>query len=185
MTQRTDGTLGGGAARGPTVRAPLYTPAERARRDATRWTRVQGVLAPVQFVVMLVSLTLVLRYLRTGHGLAAAHASVIAKTLALYAIMVTGALWEKVVFGRYLFARAFFWEDVVSFVVIAMHTLYLAGLVTGALGPRTLMDVALAAYALYALNATQFVLKLRAARLDDAAARGAAPAALSAAGLPA
>lgn len=175
---------GGGGER-TAERRPLYTPVERARRDATRWTFVQGVLAPVQFAAMLVSVALVLRYLRTGHGLAAAHASVIVKTVALYAIMITGALWEKVVFGRYLFARAFFWEDVVSFVVIAIHTLYLAGLATGVLGPRTLMYVALLAYAVYAVNATQFVFKLRAARLDEAAGRGRSPAALPTAGLPA
>lgn len=159
-------------------RPPLYTPAERARRDATYWTVVQGVLAPVQFVVMLVSLALVVRYLRTGHGLAAAHASVVAKTLALYAIMVTGAVWEKVVFGRYLFAPAFFWEDAVSAVVIAIHTFYLAALATGTLAPRPLMYTALAAYTVYAVNAAQFVLKLRAARLDEAAARRGAEAGL-------
>lgn len=151
-------------------RRPLYTAAERARRDATPWTLVQGVLAPLQFAVMLVSLWCVVRYLRTGDGLWAAHASVVVKTLALYAIMVTGAMWEKVVFGRYLFADAFFWEDVVSGVVIAVHTLYLAGLVGGFLGPRPLMYVALAAYALYAVNAAQFVRKLRLARRDGAAA---------------
>jgi 3-vinyl bacteriochlorophyllide hydratase len=132
------------------------------------------VLAPVQLLVMLVSVALVLRYLRTGHGLAAAHASVVAKTVALYAIMITGALWEKVVFGRYLFAPAFFWEDVVSFAVIALHTLYLAGLATGRLAPDTLMYVALTAYVVYAVNAAQFLLKLRAARLDEAAARALA-----------
>lgn len=185
MIRRTHGTHGGDAGGRIARRTPLYTPVERARRDATRWTVVQGVLAPVQFAAMLVSVVLVLRYLGTGRGLAAAHASVIAKTVALYAIMITGALWEKVVFGRYLFARAFFWEDVVSFVVIAIHTLYLAGLVTGALAPHTLMYVALLAYAVYAVNATQFVLKLRAARLDDAAARSRPPVGLPAAGLPA
>ena len=107
------------------------------------------------------------------------------KTAALYTIMVTGALWEKAVFGRYLFAPAFFWEDVVSGVVVAVHTLYLAGLAGGVLGPRALMYVALLAYAVYAVNATQFVLKLRAARLDDAAARSRPPVGLPAAGLPA
>ena len=41
----------------------LYTEAERKRRDDLVWTFVQGVLAPVQFVIFLVSLGLVLRYL--------------------------------------------------------------------------------------------------------------------------
>ena len=144
---------------------PLYTQAERARRDASRWTLVQGLLAPAQFLVCLVSVALVVRFLRTGDGLAAANASVVAKTIALYAIMVTGALWERDVFGQYLFARAFFWEDVVSMVVLALHTAYLVALATGWLSPRPLMLLALAAYAAYAINAAQFVLKLRRARL--------------------
>ncbi len=146
----------------------LYTPDQRARRDATRWTLVQGILAPVQFLVFAVSVTLVLRSLLTGDGIMAAHVSIIVKTVVLYTIMVTGAIWEKVVFGQYLFAPAFFWEDVVSFVVIALHTVYLGGLLTGRLSTTTLFAVALAAYAVYVVNAVQFVLKLRAARRQEA-----------------
>jgi 3-vinyl bacteriochlorophyllide hydratase len=145
---------------------PLYTAAERARRDATGWTLVQGILAPIQFLVFAVSLVLVLRYLATGDGYAAATASILIKTALLYTIMVTGAIWEKVVFGQYLFAPAFFWEDVFSFAVIALHTLYLWGLWAGALPAVGLMYVALAAYAAYVVNAVQFTLKLRAARRD-------------------
>jgi 3-vinyl bacteriochlorophyllide hydratase len=149
-------------------RPPLYTAEERQRRDASGWTLVQGLLAPVQFVVFLVSLGLVLRYLATGAGHDAAVGSVVVKTLTLYAIMVTGCLWEKVVFGRYLFAPAFYWEDVFSMLVLALHTAYLVALFTDALGARQLMHLALAAYATYVINATQFILKLRAARLDQA-----------------
>jgi len=149
------------------TRAGLYTPEERQRRDATRWTLVQGILAPVQFLVMAVSIALVLRYLRTGDGLVAANASIVLKTFLLYTIMVTGAIWEKVVFGQYLFADAFFWEDVVSMGVIALHTAYLVGLGLQ-WPPRSLMVLALVAYATYAVNAIQFVLKLRAARRQEA-----------------
>lgn len=144
----------------------LYSTEERRRRDASRWTLVQGVLAPLQFAVFAVSLVLVLRYLATGEGLGAATASVVIKTLTLYTIMVTGALWEKDVFGRYLFAPAFFWEDAVSMIVIALHTAYLAALFTGALDARGQMLLALAAYATYVINAAQFVIKLRMARRE-------------------
>jgi 3-vinyl bacteriochlorophyllide hydratase len=147
---------------------PLYTAAQRARRDATVWTTVQGILAPLQFVVFLVSLALVVNYLATGAGYAAATWSILLKTGVLYTIMVTGAIWEKVVFGQYLFAPAFFWEDVVSFAVIALHTLYVYVVFAGALGPTGQMAVALAAYAVYVVNAAQFLLKLRAARLAEA-----------------
>jgi 3-vinyl bacteriochlorophyllide hydratase len=147
-------------------RRPLYDAEQRARRDATRWTLVQGVLAPLQFLVFAVSLGLVLRTLWTGEGATAANASVVVKTLVLYAIMVTGSIWEKAVFGRYLFAPAFYWEDMVSMLVLALHTAYLVALATGALDTAGLMGLALAAYAAYAINAAQFVLKLRAARLQ-------------------
>ncbi len=84
--------------------------------------------------------------------------------------MVTGSIWEKDVFGRYLFAPAFYWEDMVSMLVLALHTAYLAALTTGALGERGLLLLALAAYATYVVNAAQFVLKLRAARLQGGSA---------------
>jgi 3-vinyl bacteriochlorophyllide hydratase len=148
---------------------PLYSQEERRRRDESRWTLVQGVLAPLQFAVFLVSLGLVLRYLGTGHGLALATASVVVKTLVLYAIMVTGSIWERAVFGRYLFAPAFFWEDVVSILVLALHTAYLVALSSGTVDAERQMWLALAAYAAYAVNATQFLLKLRAARRDTGA----------------
>jgi 3-vinyl bacteriochlorophyllide hydratase len=151
-------------------RRPLYTPEQRRRRDESAWTLVQGILAPLQFIVFLVSAGLVLRFLDTGAGETAATVSVVVKTLVLYLIMVTGAIWEKVVFGRYLFAEAFFWEDVFSMLVLALHTAYLVALATGWLDVRGQMYLALAAYAAYAINAAQFVLKLRAARLQAAQA---------------
>ena len=153
-------------ARGKSSCTALYTEAQRARRDATIWTLVQGVLAPAQFVVFLVSLALVLRFLITGLGYEIATLSILIKTGFLYLIMFTGAIWEKVVFGQYLFAPSFFWEDVFSFAVIALHTAYIWALVTSALSPDALMVLALAAYAAYVINAGQFLLKLRAARLQ-------------------
>jgi 3-vinyl bacteriochlorophyllide hydratase len=162
------------AAAAPPARAGLYTPAERVRRDASVWTLVQGVLAPIQFLVFLVSLTLVLRFLVTGEGHDAATISVVVKTLTLYTIMVTGCIWEKDVFGVWLFAPAFYWEDVFSMLVLALHTAYLVALATGALGPRQQMLLALAAYATYVVNAGQFIWKLRMARLQAAATAGAA-----------
>lgn len=145
----------------------LYTPEERRRRDASPWTIVQGVLAPLQFLVFLVSLALVLRFVLTGEGYVAATVSVVIKTFVLYVIMITGSIWEKVVFGKYLFARPFFWEDVFSMLVLALHTAYLVALAAD-VAVTTQMALALAAYASYLVNATQFVLKLRAARLQQA-----------------
>jgi 3-vinyl bacteriochlorophyllide hydratase len=149
-------------------RKALYTAEQRKRRDSSIWTPVQGFLAAFQFFVFLISLVLVLRALATGEGVFAANISVIFKTLVLYTIMITGSLWEKDVFGQYLFAPAFFWEDAVSFVVIGLHTFYIFALITDALSQNNLLLLALAAYVTYAVNAAQFLWKLRQARLQYA-----------------
>lgn len=149
-----------------TTARPLYSPAERRRRDASPWTTVQAVLAPLQFLVFLVSLALVLRYLATGEGFFAATLSIVVKTILLYVIMITGSIWEHDVFGKWLFAPAFFWEDVVSMLVLALHTAYLIALVADLLDPVGQMMLALAAYAAYLVNAGQFLWKLRRARRE-------------------
>lgn len=146
----------------------LYTYEQRLRRDSSPWTLVQGILAPVQFVVFLISLALVIRYLTTGAGLDLAKQSIVLKTLALYLIMITGAIWEKEVFGQYLFAPVFWWEDFVSMGVIALHTTYLAIAYYDVFSPSEQLAVALAAYASYVVNAAQFLYKLRLARLGAA-----------------
>ena len=142
----------------------LYTPSQRIIRDRTVWTKVQAILAPLQFIVCVISLALVLRYLFTDEGYYIATVSIVVKSFLLLLIMVTGAIWEKVVFGQFLFAEAFFWEDVVSFFVIFFHGLYLYVLLSGDFLPTSQMLVALFAYFLYFINAFQFLRKLRLVR---------------------
>jgi 3-vinyl bacteriochlorophyllide hydratase len=147
------------------VPAPLYTDAQRIRRDESPWTLVQGILAPVQFLIFGVSLFLIIRFLTIGEGESAAEISIVLKTCALYAIMITGSIWEKAVFDEWLFAKPFFWEDVFSMAVLALHTAYLVMLFNGWGTPQDRMYVALAGYATYVINAGQFLYKLRMARL--------------------
>jgi 3-vinyl bacteriochlorophyllide hydratase len=148
--------------------APLYTDAQRKRRDESPWTLVQGLLAPVQFLIFGISLFLVIQFLITGESQSAAEASVVVKTLALYAIMITGSIWEKAVFDEWLFAKPFFWEDVFSMLVLALHSAYLVMLFNDWGTSQDRMLVALAAYATYVINAGQFLYKLRLARLQSA-----------------
>ena len=56
-----------------------------------------------------------------------------------------------------------------SFAVIALHTAYIWALFWGNLAPQAEMMIALAAYLAYVINAGQFLLKLRAARLQSEA----------------
>jgi 3-vinyl bacteriochlorophyllide hydratase len=147
---------------------PLYTPEQRQRRDQSVWTLVQGILAPLQFLTFLVSLYLVADAL-FGQGRSDwANASVLVKTGLLYAIMVTGSIWEKVVFDCYLFAPAFFWEDVVSMGVMVLHTAYVVAWWLQALEPGEQLWLALMAYASYVINAAQFLYKFRQARQLEA-----------------
>ncbi|MAW14613.1 MAG: 2-vinyl bacteriochlorophyllide hydratase [SAR116 cluster bacterium] len=148
----------------------LYTPEQRARRDESVWTIVQAILAPLQFVVFIFSAAAVAYYLATDAGYMWAAWSVVAKTMVLYLIMITGAVWEKIVFGQYLFAPAFFWEDVFSFAVIGLHSLYIYGMFFADFGRQDLMLVAIIAYVAYVINAGQFLWKLRMARLEGAGA---------------
>ena len=151
------------------ISAGLYTPEERVRRDSTIWTPVQGFLAAFQFIVFGISVCLITRYMVTGQGETLAVWSVVFKTLVLYSIMVTGSIWEKVVFDKWLFAKSFFWEDVFSFLVLGLHTTYLWALFTDSMSTRDQLWLALAAYAAYAINAGQFLWKLKAARIQERA----------------
>ena len=168
MVQSKEMNSRSGSDRDMATSRSLYTPEQRIKRDKSVWTLVQGVLAPIQFLVFLVSLGLVLRYLATGEGQNIAIWSIVIKTVTLYTIMITGCIWEKVVFDCYLFAPAFYWEDVFSMLVLSLHTAYLVALATDALTTQQLMYLALAAYATYVINAGQFIWKLRIARLDYA-----------------
>jgi 3-vinyl bacteriochlorophyllide hydratase len=104
--------------------------------------------------------------LAIGKGYDIANYSILVKTFFLLLIMVTGCIWEKVVFNKYLFAEAFFWEDVFSMLVICLHLTYVYALFNESLEPKSLMAVALCAYAAYFINAAQFIWKLRMARKD-------------------
>ena len=57
----------------PPSHRPLYTSEERWRRDHTAWTTVQAVLAPLQFLVFLVSLVLVVQWLSMVRTTLAQH----------------------------------------------------------------------------------------------------------------
>jgi 3-vinyl bacteriochlorophyllide hydratase len=132
-------------------------------------------LAPLQFLAFVVSVVLIMRTLVVGDHATAAAVSVVVKTFLLLAIMVTGAIWEKDVFGQYLFAPAFYWEDVFSMLVIALHVAYVVALAASIGDVREQLILALCGYAAYAVNATQFVLKLRAARRQERALVAVAP----------
>jgi len=135
-----------------------YTAAQLARRNESSWTRVQVILAPLQFLAFIVSLALVIRYLRTGDGYLIANISVLIKITLLWLITVTGMIWEKEIFGHWFLAPQFFWEDVGNAVAMFFHNLYFVAVWLD-WTPRALMTLMLVAYISYLFNCAQFVSK--------------------------
>ena len=73
----------------------LYTPDQRVRRDNSVWTLVQGILAPTPFLVFLISLCLVIRYIMTGDGSVVTTDPSMAETGSLDLSHLRGARWDQ------------------------------------------------------------------------------------------
>ncbi|HMQ35159.1 MAG TPA: 2-vinyl bacteriochlorophyllide hydratase [Chloroflexaceae bacterium] len=142
----------------------MYTPDQLRRREASPWTRVQIILAPIQFLVFIVSFALVIRYLATGEGYWIATLSVWLKIALIWALTITGMFWEHDMFDHYFMAREFFWEDLGNLIAIITHNLYFVAVWLGA-SSRVIMWVMVFAYITYLFNAAQFVARgVRSAR---------------------
>lgn len=135
-----------------------YTAEQLARRNNSKWTLVQAVLGPLQFVVFIISVGLVVRYLTTGQGYEVATVSVLIKIGLLWLITITGMIWEKEVFDHWFLAPQFFWEDVGNAVAMLLHNLYFLAVWLG-WSERAVMTVMLVAYVGYLVNFGQFVVK--------------------------
>lgn len=140
---------------------PRYTPEQLARRNASVWTKVQAILAPIQFVIFLAGLTVT--YLYKAHYLIHDFTwitvFVTLKTFMLFLIFITGGFFEKEVFGAFAFAPEFFWEDFGSAIAMVVHVSYFILFFVG-LDENTLIWTALLAYLSYLVNAAQFVIRL-------------------------
>lgn len=134
----------------------MYTAEQMARRDASPWTMVQAVLAPIQFLAFIISAVLVARALVTGAGYEIANLSVLIKIALLWAITITGMIWEHEVYGQWFLAREFFWEDIGNLVAIITHNLYFVARWLG-WDDQSTMGLMLFAYTTYLFNCAQFI----------------------------
>jgi 3-vinyl bacteriochlorophyllide hydratase len=142
----------------------MYTPDQLRRREASRWTKVQIILAPIQFLAFVISFALVIRYLVTGEGYWVATVSVWVKIFLIWALTITGMLWEHDMFDHYFMAKEFFWEDMGNLIAIVTHNLYFVAVWMGA-SQQMIMWVMVFAYITYLFNAGQFVARgVRSAR---------------------
>lgn len=135
-----------------------YTAEQLQRRNNSKWTIVQAILGPIQFLAFVISIGLVIRYLFTGQGYQIANTSVIIKISLLWLITITGMIWEKEVFGHWFLAPQFFWEDVGNAIAILMHSLYFVAIWLN-LSNQAVMLLMLVAYISYLFNFGQFVIK--------------------------
>lgn len=138
--------------------SPTYTPAQLEKRNKSKWTVVQAILAPIQFLAFIISLILVIRYLVTGQGYMIATISVLIKITLLWLITITGMIWEKEIFGHWFLAPQFFWEDVGNAVAMILHNIYFFARWQG-WSEQAVMTVMLIAYITYLFNSAQFIVK--------------------------
>lgn len=138
----------------------MYTPDQLVRRERSKWTRVQIILAPIQFIAFLISFGLVIRYLYlgTGDGYWAATISIWVKIALIWALTITGMLWEYDMYDHYFMAKEFFWEDLGNLIAILTHNAYFVAKWVGA-DESTVMWVMVFAYITYLFNAAQFVVR--------------------------
>jgi 3-vinyl bacteriochlorophyllide hydratase len=140
---------------------PRYTPEQLARRNASVWTKVQGILAPIQFLMFIAGITVTYLY-KEGiwiDDFTWITIFVTLKTFMLVLIFVTGGFFELEVFGQFAFVHEFFWEDFGSAIAMIVHIGYFVLFFMG-LDESTLISTALLAYLSYLINAAQFVIRL-------------------------
>ncbi|NTV25186.1 MAG: 2-vinyl bacteriochlorophyllide hydratase [Chlorobiaceae bacterium] len=140
---------------------PRYTPEQLEKRNASKWTTVQAILAPIQFLIFLAGLTVTWLYSQgmwvTDFGWITFFVTL--KTFMLVLIFVTGGFFELEVFGHFAFAPEFFWEDFGSAIAMIVHISYFILFWMG-LNQQILIWTALLAYLSYLVNAAQFVIRL-------------------------
>ncbi len=137
-----------------------YTPEQQERKAKTKWTMVQYIGAPIQILILFISLGFVIYTLFVKDDLFdLTNFTIMLKTSFLYFMFITGMFWEKVVIGKYYLSREFFWEDVMSTIVLILHTLYVFALVSGVKDHKVLMILILVAYTTVLINAVQYLVK--------------------------
>jgi 3-vinyl bacteriochlorophyllide hydratase len=127
------------------------------RRTASIWTLIHPLFAIGQLLVFVVSVSLFVAYLLGAVPFHVVHISVLVKIGLMVGAVISGAFWERDVFGYWWFAPEFLFEDVMTVIVFIMQITYLAivyahpedtGVIAGALA---------FAYAVYLANVAQYI----------------------------
>lgn len=129
----------------------------RARRRASVWTSIHPIFAIGQLLAFVVSVVLLVLYFRGTVTFETVHQSVIFKIFLMLGAVVTGALWERDVYGHYWFAPEYLFEDTMTVIVLVLHVGYLLMAYTHADNLSSVIGMLLFAYAVYIANVAQYV----------------------------
>jgi 3-vinyl bacteriochlorophyllide hydratase len=147
---------------------PRYTPEQLRIRNSSVWTTVQLTLAPIQFLVFIGGVVITALYSAgTIQDFAWVTYAILVKTLFFIILFATGAIWEKEVFGMWVFSPEFFWEDVGSTIAIAVHFLYFVFAAMNS-SKEILVWAAYAAYFTYVANAAQYLIRIYLEKRNEA-----------------
>ncbi|NTW51891.1 MAG: 2-vinyl bacteriochlorophyllide hydratase [Chlorobiaceae bacterium] len=138
-----------------------YTPEQLAMRNASVWTYLQILLAPVQFLIFLTGVVLNTLYVNHIANIDFIWISlaILFKTLFFAILFITGMFFEKEIFGHWVFSKAFFWEDVGSTVAGFFHILYFVLSWMGT-AENVLVTAGYVAYLSYIINALQYLARI-------------------------
>jgi 3-vinyl bacteriochlorophyllide hydratase len=130
-----------------------------ARRAASVWTKIHPIFALGQLLAFFVSVGFLIGYFRGAVSMEAVHQSVLVKVALMLGAIITGALWEKDVFGQYWFAPEFLAEDTMTLNVFILHISYLG---LAAANPENItvqIGMLIVAYGVYIANVAQYVVR--------------------------
>lgn len=130
-----------------------------ARRSASIWTKIHPVFALGQLLAFFVSVGLLIGYLRGTVSFEVVHQSVVVKVALMVGAIITGALWEKDVFGQYWFAPQFMAEDTMTVNVFLLHAAYLGMAYAHPENIPTQLGMLIVAYGVYVANVAQYVVR--------------------------
>ncbi len=141
------------------------------RRAASVWTKVHPVFALGQLLAFLVSVGLLVAYLRHGVSFHVVHISVLTKIGLMVGAVITGSLWEHDVYGHWWFAPEFMFEDVMTLIVFIMQLSYLLMVLTHPENMRAILGILVLAYAIYLANVAQYIHRTQRQKHEAAAAQ--------------
>ncbi|MGB0131783.1 2-vinyl bacteriochlorophyllide hydratase [Chlorobium sp.] len=147
---------------------PRYTPEQLAKRNASIWTDIQIILAPIQFLVFVTGVSVTVLYL---NGLFISNfywvsVAILFKTLFFALLFITGMFFEKEIFNKWVYSKEFLWEDIGSTVAAAFHLLYFVMAYLG-YSDDVLVWEAFLAYFTYIINALQYLVRIILEKLNE------------------